>query len=69
MDNKLMMYGLSYPPEDDPMGSLSELVFEKDGVFRVGGDGGSGELVYFELGPDGNVVRIKSEENYLYPKK
>jgi D-alanyl-D-alanine carboxypeptidase len=69
MDNKLMMYGLSYPPEDDPMGALSELMFERDGVFRAGGDGGSGELVYFELGPDGKVVRIKSEENYLYPKK
>lgn len=69
MDNTLMMYGLSYPPEDDPMGSLSELVFEREGVFRVGGEDGSGELVYFEMGPDGKVARIKAEENYLVPKK
>lgn len=69
MDKTLMMYGWNYPPEDDPMGSLSELVFEKEGVFRVGGEDGSGELVYFEMGPDGKVARIKAEENYLYPKK
>jgi hypothetical protein len=69
MDNKLMMYGFSYPPEGDPMESLSELTFEKEGVFRVGGEDGSGELVYFELGPDGKVARIKAEENFLYPKK
>jgi D-alanyl-D-alanine carboxypeptidase len=69
MDNKLMMYGYNYPPEDDPMGSLSELTFERDGVFRVGGEDGSGELVYFELGPDGKVARIKAEENFLYPKR
>ena len=69
MDNKLMMYGFSYPPEDDPMGSLSELAYERDGVFRVGGDDGSGELVYFEMGADGKVARIKAEENFLYPKK
>lgn len=69
MDDKLMMYGFNYPPEDDPMGSLSELVFEREGVFRVGGEEGSGELVSFEMDPDGNVVRIKAEENFLYPKK
>ncbi len=69
MDNTLMMYGFSYPPEDDPMGSLSALVYERDGVFRVGGEDGSGELVYFEMGPDGKVARIKAEENFLLPKK
>ena len=65
MDNKLMMYGLSYPPEDDPMGSLSELTFEKDGVFRVGGDDGSGELVFFEMGADGKGTACIRRSKHL----
>ena len=69
MNDKLVMYGYSYPPEDDPSGSIAELTPEGNGVFRLGGDDGSGELVIFELGPDGKVVRIKAEENYLYPKQ
>ena len=69
MNEKLVMYGYSYPPEDDPSGAIAELTPEGNGVFRLGGDDGSGELVIFELGPDGKVVRIKAEENFLYPKK
>ena len=69
MDDKLVMYGYNYPPEEDPVGSIAELTPESEGVFRVGGDDGSGELVIFELGKDGKVARIKAEENFLYPKK
>jgi D-alanyl-D-alanine carboxypeptidase len=69
MDDKLVMYGYSYPPEEDPVGAITELTPESEGVFRVGGDDGSGELVIFELGKDGKVARIKAEENFLYPKK
>jgi hypothetical protein len=33
------------------------------------GENGDGELVVFELGYDGKVVRIKVGENYIYPKE
>jgi CubicO group peptidase (beta-lactamase class C family) len=66
---KLMMYGYSYPPEENPINSLVELTPEGKDTFRMTADGGSGELVVFEMGPDGKVVRVKAEENYMYPKK
>jgi hypothetical protein len=64
---KLMMYDYSYPPESDPTKSLVELVPEGMHLFRMSGEGGNGELVRFELGPDGRVERVKVGENYTYP--
>jgi CubicO group peptidase (beta-lactamase class C family) len=65
---KLVMYGLSYPPEANPQGELTELAPVAKHTFRMTGENGDGELVIFELGPDGKVKRIKTGENYLYPK-
>jgi CubicO group peptidase (beta-lactamase class C family) len=64
---KLMMYGFNYPPEENPLGSLTELTPEGENTFRMTGENGNGELVVFEMGPDGNVKRIKATENYLTP--
>jgi CubicO group peptidase (beta-lactamase class C family) len=69
MNNKLMMYDYSYPPEDNPLGGLTELTPEGVNMFRMSGEDGSGELVVFELGNDGKVVRVKTGENYIYPRK
>jgi D-alanyl-D-alanine carboxypeptidase len=69
MKDRLVLYNYSYPPEDNPAGNLIELTPEGPGTFRMSGDDGSGELVVFELGPEGNVVRVKVEENFIYPKK
>jgi len=69
MKNKLVLYSYSYPPEDDPVENLAELTPEGNNTFRMAGDEGSGELVVFEMGPDGKVVRVKVEENFIYPKK
>lgn len=69
VNNKLMMYGYSYPPEDNPTGNVAELTPEGANTFRLSGDDGSGELVVFEMGPDGKVVRVKVEENYIFPRK
>lgn len=69
MGDRLVMYGYSYPPEEDPTDAITELVPEGPHTFRIGGEDGSGELVVFEMGPDGAVVRIRAEENFLYPKR
>jgi CubicO group peptidase (beta-lactamase class C family) len=69
MNNKLTMYDSSYPPEDNPLGGLTELTPEGPNTFRMSDDDGSGELIVFEMGKDGKVVRIKTGENYIYPKK
>jgi CubicO group peptidase (beta-lactamase class C family) len=58
------------PTVPDPTESMSTLVPVAEHTFRVeGGDpGGShGELVVFEMGDDGKVVRMKVGENFTYP--
>jgi CubicO group peptidase (beta-lactamase class C family) len=69
VDGKLMMYGFNYPPETNPVGELTELTPEGKHTFRMTGENGNGELVVFELGSDGKVKRVKTGENYIYPKK
>jgi len=66
---KLVMYGFNYPPETNPVGELIELTPEGQHTFRMTGENGDGELVVFELGPDGKVKRVKTGENYIYPKE
>lgn len=67
MDGKLVMYGHAYPTEDNPAGSLVELVPEGKHVFRSSGENGSGERVVFEIGSDGRVRSVKDGENFVYP--
>ena len=64
---KLYLYGHSYPPEENPLASLVELVPEGPHVFRQSAQTGSGELVVFEIGKDGRVSRVKIDENYVTP--
>ncbi|MBP1766506.1 MAG: putative beta-lactamase class penicillin binding protein [Candidatus Aminicenantes bacterium] len=66
---RLVMYGFNYPPERNPEGSLIELTPGAEHTFRMTGENGDGEWVVFELGPDGKVKRIKTGENYIYPKR
>jgi CubicO group peptidase (beta-lactamase class C family) len=69
VDGKLVMYGFNYPPETNPAGELTELTPAGKHTFRMTGENGDGELVVFELGPDGKVKRVKTGENYIYPKE
>jgi len=64
---RLVLYDYSYPPEEDPTQVLTELTPEGEHTFRMTGNNGSGERAIFELGPDGEVVRLKVGENYTYP--
>jgi D-alanyl-D-alanine carboxypeptidase len=69
MKDKLVLYNYSYPPEEDPAGNVAELTPEGNNTFRMSGDDGSGDLVVFEMGPNGKVLRVKANENFMYPKK
>lgn len=66
---KLMLYGHTYPPEQNPLGSLAELTPEGPDRFRMTGEDGNGELVVFERNPDGSIMKVKATENYMYPVK
>ncbi|MCE5270128.1 serine hydrolase [bacterium] len=57
------------PVNADPMATLYTLWPEGGNTFRMegGGWGAHGELLTFETGPDGKVVRMKEGENYKYP--
>ena len=67
LNKRLYLYGFSYPPDDNPEASLTELFPEGENTFRM--KNGNGELVIFELDKKGKVARIKKGENYLYPVK
>lgn len=67
MDGRLVMYGHGYPPSRDPADDLTDLTPEGEHTFRMTGDNGNGELVVFELRPDGRVARVKVGANYIFP--
>lgn len=67
LNEKLVMYGFSYPPSEEADGGYVRLYPEGENTFRLSGDDGNGELVIFEMGKNGKVTRIKKGENYLYP--
>ena len=58
------------PSQPDPTLTLGRLVPVADHTFRLetrNGFGSTGELVIFELGPDGSVQRVRVGDNYTYP--
>ncbi len=69
LNNRLVLYGFDYPPEDDPMAGVIELTPIAEHTFRMTGENGNGEKLIFELGPDGSVQRVKMGQNFIYPMK
>ena len=58
------------PSQPDPTLTAGRLVPVADHTFRLesrNGFGSTGELVIFELGPDGSVQRLRVGDNYTYP--
>ncbi len=57
------------PVNADPTATLITLLPAGENTFRMEGSGwgAHGELLTFETGPDGKVVRMKEGENYKYP--
>jgi CubicO group peptidase (beta-lactamase class C family) len=69
MNGKLTMIN---PTEQEPTGSLATLVPVGEHRFRMEDGlsaGPHGEQVFFEIGKDGKVVRVKIGENYSYPPR
>lgn len=66
---QLVIYDHSYPPTDNPGGSITRLVpDEGEHAFRMEAPPGRrGTPVVFELLEDGRVARLKKGENYLFP--
>jgi CubicO group peptidase (beta-lactamase class C family) len=65
LGGELVMYGYDYPPYDDASSGFSRLTLVEGSTFRRPNK----ELVTFELDEDGKVVRIKRNNNYLFPKE
>jgi hypothetical protein len=68
LEGRLVLVDHSHPPARDLMDQITELSAEAEHTFRMSGDDGSGELVVFEMQPDGTVGRVKVGENYLFPE-
>jgi CubicO group peptidase (beta-lactamase class C family) len=68
MNGGLVMYGHSYPPSTDPKDELVELTPVAEHTFRMTGENGNGELVTFEMRPNGRVGRVKVGANYIFPQ-
>ena len=69
LNNRLVMNGYNYPPEEEPIGGIVELTPEGEHTFRMTGENGNGERVVFEFDDEGTIMRVKVGENYIYPKK
>lgn len=65
LDGGLALYGHDYPPTDDPEESVIRLVPVGPHRFRMS----DGELVVFELGADGRVLRMRRRSEILLPKR
>lgn len=64
MDGELAIISL---PTDNPLNSLTKLKRVGENTFkRVRDDGNLGEVIVFELGPDGKVTRLIWNSNYAY---
>jgi hypothetical protein len=61
----LVIYGYDYPPWEDASTGYTELTPVEGSTFRRSDN----EVVTFELDSNGDVIRIKRNNNYLYPKE
>jgi CubicO group peptidase (beta-lactamase class C family) len=65
LDGDLVVYAYDYPPWDDASTGYSRLTPVEGTTFRRPNK----ELLTFELDENGDVVRIKRNNNYLFPKE
>ena len=59
------MYGYDYPPYYDASSGYTTLTPVEGATFKRPNN----DLVIFELDDSGQVLRIKRNNNYLFPKK
>ncbi len=65
LGGELVIYGYDYPPWEDASTGYSELIPVEGSTFKRSDN----EVVTFELDENGEVVRIKRNNNYLFPKE
>ena len=65
LGGELVMYGYDYPPWEDASTGYTRLTPVDGATFRRP----SNELVTFELDEEGDVIRIKRNNNYVFPKE
>jgi len=65
LNGELVIYGYDYPPYNDATYGYSSLTPVEGSTFRRPNK----DLVTFELDENGNVVRVKRNNNYIFPKK
>ena len=65
LDDELVMYGYDYPPWENASTGYSTLTPVDGTTFKRPNK----ELVIFELDDNGEVIRIKRNNNYLFPKE
>jgi hypothetical protein len=65
LNGELVMYGYDYPPYDDASYGYTTLAPVEGSTFRRPNK----DLVIFELDENGDVVRIKRNNNYLFPNE
>ena len=65
LNGELVMYGYDYPPHRDASLGYTSLTPVEGTTFRRPNK----DLVTFELDDAGDVVRVKRNNNYLFPKK
>ena len=65
LGGELVIYGYDYPPWDDASTGYTELAPVEGSTFRLPNK----ELLTFELDSNGDVIRIKRNNNYLFPKE
>jgi CubicO group peptidase (beta-lactamase class C family) len=61
----LVMYDHAYPPEEDPESAVTTLTPAGAHTFRMP----DGEMVVFEMGEDGSVLRLRRRYEILLPKR
>jgi len=65
LNGEIVMYGYDYPPHSDASWGYTPLTPVEGTTFRRPNK----DPVTFELDEDGTVVRIKRNNNYLFPKE
>jgi CubicO group peptidase (beta-lactamase class C family) len=65
LGGNLVMYDYYYPPYEEASSGFVRLTPVEGSTFRMPDN----ELVTFELDEDGNVVRIKRRNDYIFPKE
>lgn len=67
IDHRLFLYEYDYPPQDNPLNSMTQLIYFKPNYYQLSTNHGAGQSFIFEMDDNNNVIRIKKGENYIFP--